>query len=86
MGSWFFLLGQKIIGANKIGAAISGPRIAGGKITDMRLFSGFLRPILGHCTEITITHKKITEPKLYYFRIIFGNSCSVITEPICFWN
>ena len=24
--------------------------------------------------------------ELYYFRIIFGNSCSVITEPICFWN
>ena len=24
--------------------------------------------------------------ELYYFRIIFGNSCSVITEPICCWN
>ena len=24
--------------------------------------------------------------ELYYFRIIFGNSCSVITEPKCFWN
>ena len=24
--------------------------------------------------------------ELYSFRIIFGNSCSVITEPICFWN
>ena len=24
--------------------------------------------------------------ELYYFRIIFGNSCSVITEPICFRN
>ena len=24
--------------------------------------------------------------ELYYFRIIFGNSHSVITEPICFWN
>ena len=24
--------------------------------------------------------------ELYYFRIIFGNSCSVITEPNCFWN
>ena len=24
--------------------------------------------------------------ELYYFRIIFGNSRSVITEPICFWN
>ena len=28
----------KIPGAHKIGAAISGPRIAGGKITDVRLF------------------------------------------------
>ena len=24
--------------------------------------------------------------ELYYFRNICGNSCSVITEPICFWN
>ena len=24
--------------------------------------------------------------ELNYFRIIFGNSCSVITEPNCFWN
>ena len=24
--------------------------------------------------------------ELYYFRIIFGNSASVITEPNCFWN
>ena len=24
--------------------------------------------------------------ELHYFRIIFGNSCSVITEPNCFWN
>ena len=24
--------------------------------------------------------------EIYYFRIIFGNSCSVITEPNCFWN
>ena len=23
---------------------------------------------------------------VYYFRITFGNSCSVITEPNCFWN
>ena len=23
---------------------------------------------------------------LYYSRIIFGNFCSVITEPNCFWN
>ena len=29
---------KKIPGAHKIGAAISGPRIAGGRITDMRLF------------------------------------------------
>ena len=29
---------QKILGAHKIGAAISGPRIAGRKITDMRIF------------------------------------------------
>ena len=29
---------QKIPGAHKLGAAISGPRIAGGKITDMRFF------------------------------------------------
>ena len=28
---------QKILGAHKIGAAMSGPRIAGGKITDTRL-------------------------------------------------
>ena len=32
---------QKIPGAQKIGAAISGPRIAGGKTTDMRLFLNF---------------------------------------------
>ena len=24
--------------------------------------------------------------ELYYSRIILGNSCSVITEPNCFWN
>ena len=24
--------------------------------------------------------------ELYYFRIIYGNSCSVMTEPIRFWN
>ena len=24
--------------------------------------------------------------ELYYFQCIFGNYCSVITEPICFWN
>ena len=24
--------------------------------------------------------------ELYYFQITFGNSCSVNTEPICFWN
>ena len=30
---------QKIPGAHKIGAAVSGPRVAGGKITDLSLFS-----------------------------------------------
>ena len=30
--------------------------------------------------------QKDQRTELYYFRIIFGNSCSVITEPICFWN
>ena len=34
----------------------------------------------------TITHKRITEPNFYFFRIIFGNSCSMITEPNGFWN
>ena len=34
----------------------------------------------------TITHKMITEPNFIFFRVIFGNSCSAITEPICFWN
>ena len=29
---------QRIPGAHDIGKAISGPRIAGGKITDMRIF------------------------------------------------
>ena len=24
--------------------------------------------------------------ELYYFRVLFGNSCSVIAERICFWN
>ena len=24
--------------------------------------------------------------ELYSFGLVFGNSCSVITEPICFWN
>ena len=33
-----------------------------------------------------ITHKKITEPNFYYFRIIFGNSRSTITEPNSLWN
>ena len=33
---------QKIPGAHKIGVAISGPRIAGGKITDMRIFLGIV--------------------------------------------
>ena len=28
----------------------------------------------------------ITEPNFTIFRIIFGNSSSVITEPICFWS
>ena len=30
--------------------------------------------------------QKISRTALYYFRIIFGNSCSAITEPNCFWN
>ena len=30
---------QKMPGTHKIGAAISGPRVAGGEITDMRLVS-----------------------------------------------
>ena len=34
----------------------------------------------------TITHKSITEPNFIIFEFIFGNSCSVITEPNCFWN
>ena len=38
MGMGVFLQNQKIPGAHKIGTAISGPRIAGEKITDMRLF------------------------------------------------
>ena len=47
-----------------------------------------------HKHEVTVIHKNITyhyaqkdhRTELYYFRIIFGNSCSVITEPNCFWN
>ena len=38
---------QKMPGAHKIGAAISGPRIAVGKLTDIRLF---LRKALSPCT------------------------------------
>ena len=30
---------KRMPGAHKIGAAVSGPRIAGGKVTDMRFFS-----------------------------------------------
>ena len=36
--------------------------------------------IFYHCTQNDY------RTELYYFRIIFGNSCSVITEPNCFWN
>ena len=38
--------------------------------------------------EFNVYHytQKDYRTELYYFRIIFGNSCSVITEPICFWN
>ena len=35
---------QKFAGAHKIGATISGPRIAGGKITDMRFFFSSKKP------------------------------------------
>ena len=38
------------------------------------------RTLLYHYTQ------KDYRTELYYFRIIFGNSRSVITEPICFWN
>ena len=37
------------------------------------------------CCRITITQRDY-RTELYYFQIIFGNSCSVITEPNCFWN
>ena len=42
-----------------------------------------------HTHTHTHTHhytQKDYRTELYYFRIIFGNSCSVITEPNCFWN
>ena len=57
---------------------------------------------IGIASDITIYHMESPDNKvwvciyhctqndyrteLYYLRIIFGNSCSVITEPICFWN
>ena len=41
MGTWVFQQekkNQKMPGAHKIGAAVFGPRIAGGKITDTMIF------------------------------------------------
>ena len=41
----------------------------------------------GRGTRIVNKHfvNKLAFP-IYYFRIIFGNSCSEITDPNCFWN
>ena len=44
-------------------------------------FSGPKRP-----PSYTHNTQKNYRTELYYFRIIFGSFCSVITEPICFWN
>ena len=31
-------------------------------------------------------HTKHYRTKLHYLNVILGNFCSVIIEPICFWN
>ena len=50
----------------------------------------YYTPFLLLFEELIISQSHYTQKdyrtELYYFRIIFGNSCSVITEPICFWN
>ena len=44
-----------------------------------------IAPLQGRLAEYHYTENDY-RTELYYFRIIFGNFCSVITEPNCFWN
>ena len=46
---------------------------------------GLIFSILSWCQSVHYTQNDY-RTELYYFRIIFGNSCSVITEPNRFWN
>ena len=56
-------------GAHKIGAAISGPRIAGGKVMGMRTCLNHLRPFL----EVTSRGNKIaSEIKNDLARLVLG--------------
>ena len=48
-------------------------------------FFSLLTDLKCHDIENTIAHNDFWT-ELLYFQIIFGNSCSVITEPNCFWN
>ena len=65
-------------GAHKIGAAISGPRIAGGKITDTRIFSalflqGFTPPekLTSKIIGIPLQSQILSTPNLFH-ALIFG--------------
>ena len=53
-------------------------------------FEGFSPDHSSHCCGGLFPQYHYTQKdyrtELYYYRIIFGNSCSMSTEPNCFWN
>ena len=88
---WFGLPGPLLLFAacDDTVACPSRTFMTGSFLPAVRLFKAPKPPKgPGHIKNTTEYHYTQNDyrTELYYFSINFGNSCSVITEPNCFWN